>query len=135
MIRPICRDQAILATPSRPAVKKDLHLARDLEDTLMAHDNCVGMAADMIGENVRILVARLAGMPVVMFDPEILSKKQPYETEEGCLCHFGMRPATRYEVIEVRYRDRKWKLQTRRLQGLAAQIIQHEMDHFEGILI
>lgn len=135
MIHPICTDMELLKTPSRPAVKKDIHLARDLTDTLMAHPECVGMAADMIGHNVCLLAAKVHDAPLVMFNPVIKAARNPYDTQEGCLCHMGTRPARHYETIEVDYRDRHWKKQTARFSGLTAQIIQHEMDHMKGILI
>ena len=117
MIRPICKDREVLQTPSRKAVKKDLRLARDLKDTLAAHSGCVGLAADMIGENVQMLAAEMMGVPVVMVNPVILMKKDPYVTEEGCLW------------------DDRWNRHRSRLEGLPAQIVQHEMDHFEGKLV
>lgn len=135
MIRPICKDREILQSPSRKAVKKDLRLVRDLKDTLAAHSGCVGLAADMIGENVQMLAAEMMGVPVVMVNPVILMKKDPYVTEEGCLSHDHTSTVTRYGVIEVEYRDDRWNRHRSRLEGLPAQIVQHEMDHFEGKLV
>lgn len=135
MIRPICRNRQILEAPSRKAVKKDLHLAQDLRDTMAAHDGCVGIAADMIGENVQMLAAEMMGIPVVMVNPVILRKKDPYTAEEGCLCHDTVSRVTRYGIIEVEYRDARWNRRRTRLEGLPAQIVQHEMDHFQGILV
>lgn len=135
MIKPLCTDMELLKTPSRPAIKKDRHIAKDLTDTMNAHPNCIGMAADMIGENICLLTARGQSEDLIMFNPVILSKKNPYTTKEGCLCHMGEKGTTRYETIQVEYRDKNWKMQKKTFSGLRAQIIQHEMDHMKGILI
>ncbi len=108
----------------------------DLLDTLKANEqNCVGMAANMIGVRKRILVFSLGFANVPMVNPVITKKMKPYETEEGCLSLNGVRKTTRYEMIEVEYEDQNFKKQKQTFQGWTAQIIQHEIDHFDGIII
>ena len=136
MIRPINRDTLILARKSVPASLADMNTVTDLCDTLRANlDRCVGMAANMIAVNKRIIAIAIGPMVIPMINPVILKKTGPYEAEEGCLSLSGARKATRYEVIEVEYQDTSFKKQRRTYEGFAAQIIQHEMDHLEGILI
>ena len=136
MIRPIVRDVLFLGQKSAPATKEDLPVAQDLQDTLRANrDRCVGMAANMIGIRKRIIIVNMGLADVVMFNPRIVQKKNPYETEEGCLSLDGTRKAIRYQNIEVEYYDRTWKKQKRKFTGWIAQIIQHECDHLEGIII
>ncbi len=136
MIRPIFRDEALLSRPSLPAGADDLATAQDLLDTLRAHQQeCVGMAANMIGVSRRIIAFNDEGRLRVMLNPEIIRRSRPYETEEGCLSLAGVRPATRYLSIRVRYEDTLFSGHTETFTGMTAQIIQHECDHLEGILI
>ena len=111
-------------------------MGKDLLDTLQANRaGCVGMAANMIGVQKRVIIVNMGFVDVVMFNPILLSKDTPYETEEGCLSLTGVRKTTRYENIEVEYYDMNWKKQRQKLIGWPAQICQHELDHLEGILI
>ncbi|MDD7409442.1 MAG: peptide deformylase [Anaerovoracaceae bacterium] len=136
MIREICRDTFFLQQRSEPATKDDIQVGRDLLDTLRANsDRCVGMAANMIGIKKRVIIVHLGLLDLVMFNPVILKKNGPYETQEGCLSLDGERKTTRYENIEVEYYDMSWKKQRRSFSGFTAQIIQHECDHNDGILI
>lgn len=137
MQHPILHDPIFLQRPSRSATKDDLTIARDLADTLSAHaDHCIGLAANMIGESVRILAVLDGSHVRVLVNPEIIKHSaRRYKTEEGCLSLEGVRPTERYESIEVRYRDEAFRKQRGRFSGLVAEAIQHEMDHFEGKLI
>ena len=136
MEKKIVRDVLFLSQISKPASQEDLYLAMDLQDTLLANrETCVGLAANMIGEQKRVIIFNLGLVPMVMFNPILLSYKGPYETEEGCLSLTGVRPTTRYETITVSYRDSKWQEQTITLTGFPAQICQHELDHLEGRII
>ena len=136
MVRPIMKDPMFLALPSEPATAADKQTALDLLDTLRAHiDGCVGMAANMIGVRKRIIVFSAGFAQMVMMNPKIISKSGPYEAEEGCLSLAGVRKATRWQHIEVSYQDIDMKPQRRRFDGYTAQIIQHEIDHCDGILI
>ena len=136
MIKPIIRDQLFLSQKSQPATRMDMQVIVDLKDTLQANsDRCVGLAANMIGASKRILVCAIGPMTLVMVNPEIISKEAPYDTREGCLSLDGERAAKRYRTIRVRYQDENFHSQERTFMGFPAQIIQHEMDHFEGILI
>lgn len=136
MVRKIMKDPFFLGQKSEPATKEDVTIGRDLMDTLRAHrDGCVGMAANMIGIRKNIIIVNMGIMDMVMFNPRILSAKNPFETEEGCLSLTGVRKTTRYEEIEVEFRDMDWKLQRRAFTGWTAQIIQHEVDHCNGIVI
>ncbi|MEG1389703.1 MAG: peptide deformylase [Angelakisella sp.] len=136
MIRPICKDTLLLSKKSVPATKADISIVDDLLDTLKAHeDGCVGMAANMIGINKRIIVFSLGPINIPMINPVIKKRSQPYETEEGCLSLTGMRKTTRYQTIEVEFLDRNFKLQKQTFTEWTAQIIQHEIDHCDGILI
>ncbi|MBO7689247.1 MAG: peptide deformylase [Clostridia bacterium] len=136
MQRTIVRDQFRLMQPSRPAEKKDLALAQDLLDTLLANrERCVGLAANMIGENVRVIVYMDGVLPNVMLNPVIVKKDGPYETEEGCLSLPGRRKTTRYQTITVQWQDRQMKKKTGTFRDYTAQIIQHEIDHCNGIVI
>lgn len=136
MEKQIVRDVLFLGQRSEEAKPEDHPLALDLQDTLQAHLlDCVGLAANMIGVNKRAIIIRLEKGSLVMFNPVLLEKKRPYQTEEGCLSLVGIRPTTRYEEITVAYRDVNWKAQTLHLSGFPAQICQHEMDHLEGIII
>ncbi|MDD6212638.1 MAG: peptide deformylase [Clostridiales bacterium] len=136
MVRPIVKDIFFLSQKSEPAAKADLQIGKDLQDTLEANrEGCVGMAANMIGFKKNVIIVNMGFVDVVMFNPVLLHKDTPYETEEGCLSLEGVRKTTRYENIEVEYLDMNWKKQRRRLSGWPAQICQHELDHLEGILI
>lgn len=136
MVRTIVRDPMFLAQPSQPATAMDGQVVEDLQDTLMANaDRCVGLAANMIGVKKRILVFALGPMAIPMLNPVVLKKSGPYEAEEGCLSLDGQRKTTRYRVIEVEYQDAQMQKKRQTFEGFVAQIIQHEMDHFEGILI
>ena len=136
MIRPIMRDVLFLAKPSEPATIEDKQIALDLLDTLKHNeDACVGMAANMIGISKRIIAVNMGLMNVAMFNPVIVAKSGPYETEEGCLSLEGVRKTTRYEEIEVEYEDLAFNKKKQKFSGWTAQIIQHEIDHCNGILI
>lgn len=136
MIKPIVKDVKFLAQKSEPATMADSAVIIDLVDTLKANlGRCVGMAANMIGVKKRILVFSLGGIIIPMVNPVILKKEGLYEVEEGCLSLVGVRKIKRYESIEVEYLDASFKKHKQVFKGFAAQIIQHEMDHFEGIII
>lgn len=136
MIRDICRDETFLAQKAAPAGPEDLPAAADLLETLAHHrDGCVGMAANMIGVNKRIIAVDDEGRYLLMFNPEILQKSGPYEAEEGCLSLTGVRPAKRWKTIKVRWQNEKFQTRIKKFTGWTAQIIQHEIDHCEGILI
>ena len=136
MIREIMKDEAFLAQKAEPAVQDDLCTARDLLDTLTAHtDGFVGMAANMIGVNKRINAIDNEGGYKVMFNPEIVKKTGPYEAEEGCLSLPGTRKAKRWRSIKVQYQNEKFQTRFKTFTGWTAQIIQHEIDHCEGVLI
>ena len=137
MVRELMHDPIFLAQKSAPATKEDLDIARDLMDTLLAHkDTCVGMAANMIGVCKRIIVFDNGGVPMVMLNPEIIRQSEPYETQEGCLSLLGgPRKTTRYQKIKVRYQTEKMEVRLKTFEGWTAQIIQHEVDHCNGILI
>lgn len=126
-----------LGIRSKPAVKEDMPVARDLVDTLTAHrDTCVGMAANMIGKSVSIIAFSDGGRITVMMNPQIVGKSAPFETEEGCLSLLGgTRKTTRYKTIRVKYQDERFSWKTKSYAGFTAQIIQHEVDHCNGILI
>lgn len=136
MVKQVVRDVFFLSQKSEPATKDDLQIGRDLLDTLSANrEACVGMAANMIGVLKNIIIVNMGAVDVVMFNPVLVSKDTPYETEEGCLSLEGVRPTTRYENIEVEYYDFSWKKQRMKLSGWTAQICQHEIDHLSGIII
>ena len=136
MIREIMRDKAFLAQKADPASLEDLPAAQDLLDTLTAHeDGCVGMATNMIGINKRIIAFDNEGSYMVMFNPEIIKKSTPYEAEEGCLSLTGIRKVRRWKSIKVQYQNEKFQTRFKTFTGWTAQIIQHEIDHCEGILI
>ena len=136
MIRPVVRDVFFLRQKSEPATREDLGVGRDLRDTLRANrDRCAGMAANMIGVKKRVIIVNAGFADVVMVNPVLLAKDTPYEAEEGCLSLDGTRKTTRWQNIEVEYTDASWKKRRQRFSGWIAQIIQHEMDHLEGILI
>lgn len=136
MIKPIVTDIHQLQQPSVPASRSDRSLAQDLKDTLAAHqDACVGMAANMIGSHKQVIIAQLGPLPVVMFNPTLTSKAQPYQTKEGCLSLPGQRPTTRYRQITVAFFNEHWQHQQLTLTDFAAEIVQHELDHCNGVLI
>ena len=137
MVRELMHDPLFLARKSEPATQEDLPVARDLLDTLAAHkDECVGMAANMIGVLKRIIVFDNEGTPMAMLNPEILKSSEPYNTEEGCLSLLGgPRPCRRYKKIKVRYETMELQSRIKTFTGFTAQIIQHEVDHVNGILI
>ena len=136
MVQPICKDVIFLARKSEPATPEDILIGQDLLDTLNAHrDGCVGMAANMIGRAKRIIVFLDGDTPTVMYNPEIVKASEPYEAEEGCLSLNGTRKTTRYQKIKVRYQNAAFQTRLKSYTGWTAQIIQHEIDHCNGILI
>ena len=136
MVQDIMRDETFLSQKAEPATLEDLAVAQDLLDTLTAHkDGCVGMAANMIGVCKRIIVFDNEGKYMVMLNPEIIKKSGPYETEEDCLSLTGTRKASRWKSIKVQYQNEKFQIRFKTFTGWTAQIIQHEIDHCEGVLI
>ncbi len=136
MVRPIVKDVLSLMRKSEAAARQDLSVGQDLRDTLRANrDRCVGMAANMIGVSKRIIIVSLGILDLVMYNPVLLRRDTPYETEEGCLSLEGVRKTTRWQNIEVEYLDDGWKKHRQTFSGWTAQIVQHEMDHLDGILI
>ena len=136
MVREIVKDVMLLGQKSEPASKADLGIAKDLQDTLAAHRNeCVGMAANMIGYKKNIIIVSLGIAALVMLNPAIIKRSESYETEEGCLSLTGTRKTTRCQKITVKYQDLQFKTHTQDFAGWTAQIIQHECDHLEGRII
>ena len=136
MVCEICKDEAFLAQKAEPATASDLGVAQDLLDTLIAHkDGCVGIAANMIGVNKRIIVFDNEGEYMVMFNPVIVKRSGPYEAEEGCLSLTGTRKAKRFQTIKVQWQNEKFQTRLKTFTSWTAEIIQHEIDHCEGILI
>ena len=136
MVRPIVKDVMFLGQKSVPATKEDIDIAKDLQDTLAANrEHCVGMAANMIGVKKNIIIVNVGFMNVVMFNPFIAKKSEPYDTEESCLSLVGVRHCKRYKKITVEYMDMNWKKQRQDFSDFPAQIIQHEYDHLAGIII
>ena len=136
MIQEIMRDEAFLTQKAAPATQADLPVAQDLLDTLAAHkDGCVGMAANMIGVVKRIIAFDNEGSYMVLFNPQIIKQSGPYEAEEGCLSLTGMRKTKRWKSIKVQYQNEQFQTRFKTFTGWPAQIIQHEVDHCEGILI
>ena len=137
MIKELMHDPIFLSLKSEVATKEDLQVAEDLLDTLINHkDGCVGMAANMIGERKRIIAFDNEGTYMVMFNPEIIKKSEPYETEEGCLSLLGgPRKCKRYKTIKVKWQTAEMQIRIKTFTGFSAQIIQHEVDHCDGILI
>ena len=136
MVRDICKDRFFLSLKAEPATADDLSVAQDLLDTLAAHkDGCVGMAANMIGRNKRIIAFDNGGAYMLMLNPEIVKKSAPYDAEEGCLSLSGTRKTKRYQTIKVQWQNEQLQTRVRNFSGWTAQIIQHEIDHCEGILI
>lgn len=136
MIRDICKDELFLTRKAAPALPEDLPIAQDLLETLIAHkDSCVGMAANMIGVAKRIIAFESEDGYLVMFNPVILKKSGPYETEEGCLSLTGTRKTKRFQTIKVQWQNEKFQSRIKTFSGWTAEIIQHELDHCGGILI
>lgn len=136
MIREICRDVKFLKRKSVPATPEDTEVIQDLRDTLRAnHERCVGMAANMIGVNKRIIIFASGMLDVVMVNPRITAKTGAFQTSESCLSLTGERKCRRYEKITVEYLDSKFQPKTGTFSGFTAQIIQHECDHLDGIII
>lgn len=136
MVKPIMRDVLFLGQKSEPATEADKQVAIDLLDTLKANkEKCVVMAANMIGVKKCIIAVSMGLADVAMFNPAIVSRKKPYDAEEGCLSLIGVRKTTRYQEITVEYEDMNFKKQKNIYTGWIAQIIQHECDHLAGIVI
>lgn len=136
MVREIMKDEAFLAEASEKATAEDTEIARDLLETLEAHKaGCVGMAANMIGVRRRIIAFDNEGSYMVMFNPEIVKKSGAYEAEEGCLSLAGTRKTRRWQSIKVQYQNEKMQIRLKTFTGWTAQIIQHEIDHCNGIII
>lgn len=136
MIKPIMKDVLFLSQKSELATKDDIQVVTDLLDTLKANEEgCVGMAANMIGVKKRIIAVNMGFMNVPMINPVIVKKSGKYETQEGCLSLTGVRNTTRYQNIEVEFLDINWNKKKQKFSGWIAQIIQHECDHLEGIII
>ncbi len=137
MVKELTHDPIFLSLNSEVATKEDLQVAEDLLDTLISHkDGCVGMAANMIGVRKRIIAFDNEGTYMVMFNPEIIKKSEPYETEEGCLSLLGgPRKCKRYKCIKVQWHTAEFQTRIKTFTGFPAQIIQHEVDHCDGILI
>lgn len=136
MIQPIVHDPLFLAQKSAPATPADADTARDLLETLTAHaDACVGMAANMIGVAKRIIAVEAEDGYLVLFNPVILKKSGPYETEEGCLSLTGTRKTKRFQTIKVQWQNEKFQTRIKTFTGWTAEILQHEIDHCDGILI
>ena len=136
MVREIMKDEVFLAEASEKATAEDAEIARDLLETLEAHKaGCVGMAANMIGVHKRIIAFDNEGSYMVMFNPEIVKKSGAYEAEEGCLSLTGTRKTRRWQSIKVQYQNEKMQIRLKTFTGWTAQIIQHEIDHCNGIII
>ncbi len=136
MVRNIVRDVLFLAQKSTPAGKEDAEVIKDLRDTLAANrESCVGMAANMIGVSKRIIIFSTELGDIVMINPQIVSKNASYDTEEGCLSLVGVRKVKRFKNISVRYLDESFTARKGNFSGFTAQIIQHECDHLDGIII
>jgi len=136
MIRPICRDVMFLSQPSEKATREDMPVITDLLDTLRANrERCVGMAANMIGVRKRIIAVSMGPVDVAMVNPVIVKKSGAFQAEEGCLSLTGVRPATRYKDIEVEFLTASFQPMRQKYSGWIAQIIQHEVDHLEGVII
>ena len=136
MERPIMKDIVFLKRKSAPASKADMDTVQDLKDTLKAHrDGCVGMAANMIGVSKRIIIVDTGAGQLVMLNPVITNRDGRYETEEGCLSLIGTRKAIRYQKITVSYTGEDLAKHQENFDGFTAQIIQHEVDHLNGVII
>lgn len=136
MVREIMKDQLFLQRPSEEAAPQDSAVAQDLLETLLAHeDGCVGMAANMIGVSKRIIAFEDGDHYTLMYNPVIVKKSGPYQTEEGCLSLEGKRPTKRWNSIKVQYQNEAFQTRLKTYTGWTAQIIQHEIDHCNGIVI
>ena len=136
MVRAIVKNPVFLAQPSEPATSADAGVVADLMDTLRANaERCVGLAANMIGVRKRILVFSAGILPVAMLNPTVIARSEPYEAEEGCLSLPGTRKAKRYCSIKVQYQNEQFQTRLKTFTGWTAQIIQHEIDHCNGVLI
>ena len=136
MIRDICKDETFLAQKAELATPEDLPAAADLLETLTHHSaGCVGMAANMIGVNKRIIAFENDGKHEVMFNPVIVKQSGAYEAEEGCLSLTGHRKVRRFRTVKVQWQNEKFQLRLKTFTGWTAEIIQHELDHCNGILI
>lgn len=136
MVRNLMHDPLFLKRPSAPASAEDSAVAADLRDTLLWHRaSCVGMAANMIGVAKRIIVFDNEGKYMTMFNPEIVRCAEPYEAEEGCLSLTGVRKTKRFQTIKVQWQNEQFQTRLKTFTGWTAEIIQHEIDHCEGILI
>ena len=136
MVRQIVKDTFFLSQKSKEAARSDISVGKDLRDTLKANSSrCAGMAANMIGVSKRIIIVSMGPLDVVMYNPVITKKEDYYEPFEGCLSLDGVRKANRYKTIEVEYLDDNWKKHKETFTGWIAQIIQHECDHLDGVLI
>lgn len=136
MIRPIQHDPMFLSQKSSDASASDASVAQDLLDTFQAHrKNCIGMAANMIGQLKNIIVIDFIPQPLLMYNPRIVQQSDPYQTSEGCLSLRGKRPTTRFRQITVVYLDKNFQKRRLSLTDLYAEIVQHEIDHVNGILI
>ena len=136
MVKPIVKDMLFLGQKSEEATKDDMQVVADLEDTLKAHRNeCVGMAANMIGYKKRIIIVSTGFMDMIMINPKIIRKDEEYEAEEGCLSLTGKRKTIRHKRITVSFQDKSFKQHNQEFTGFVAQIIEHECDHLEGVII
>jgi peptide deformylase len=137
MVRELIHDPILLARRAQHATREDLQTARDLLDTLCFHsETCVGMAANMIGENKAIIVFDCNGQNMLMFNPVLIKGTEPYETEEGCLSLLGgPRKTKRFRKIKVQYENEAFQIRLKTFEGWTAQIVQHELDHLNGVLI
>lgn len=136
MVKPIVKDILFLGQKSEPVTPMDINIMQDLQDTLAANrERCVGMAANMIGYKKNMIIVSMGPMDVIMINPKLVSQSGPYETEEGCLSLEGKRKTTRYRNIEVEFQDAGFTKKKMKFDSFVAQIIQHEMDHLEGIII
>jgi peptide deformylase len=136
MIKPINRNPLLLSQTAEPATQADKHVMTDLQDTLRANqDRCVGMAANMIGVNKQIIVVQIGPLPYIMVNPVIVSHAQPYRTDEGCLSLDGQRSTKRFKQIRIRFLDQNFTAHEQDFSDFTAQIIQHEIDHTQGIMI
>lgn len=136
MVKEIMHDPIFLSKKSELASAEDMPIVEDLKDTLEANKKrCVGMAANMIGILKRIIIFDNDGTYEIMFNPEIVKYSEQYETEEGCLALIGVRKTKRYKNIKVQYQNEQFQTRLKTFTGWTAQIIQHEVDHCNGILI
>lgn len=136
MIQPIVHDELFLQQKAKPFTNQDKNIIADLKDTLIANQTkAVGIAANMIGKNKNAIVFSVAQIPIVMLNPKIIANFEPYDVQEGCLSLKGLRQTKRFKTIKVKYQDEHFKWHTDTLTDFTAQIIQHEIDHCNGILI